>query len=585
MLTLFLLISIVALTAFLSAGISPATLFPLTVFLCATGLYSSAKTQRKYPCNLLTLSTLALLVLLVMTILPLPSFLTPLMNAHRSIQNTVAETAIKQAIDIGLIDSFSPFFSVSRNRSGTIRIILLLICTFSLGSITAQLEQKKRIMFIQLLLAISILLAVAGFLGQWIIPQGKSIWWLFRVAHGSPVACFINRNHFGGYLAMLAPSALVLATTRYHNKQPMMGALWSIAFTILSFAILSSLSRGAWLAWLFSTIATFIFLTRKTKHRKTMVAGICIALISIPIIFCTTSRTDVAERLASFKNITNTNSANMRFTTWKDSLRITKDYPLLGTGANGFRMTFPQYRTSSSRKEFKHIENEYLQIPIETGLLGTILIIIILTRLLHLWRIERDPDSPDESTITACVLGAIVAVAIHAFLDFAIRVPLYAMTLSSLMGLSLRASPKQTSDPDTSGLHPRHYYLFGMLFPVLILVFGGIDSAKLDSPDYIKQASPARLCRTLTYAPSSWQTWYHLGNASIKSGLPDSYEFGEHCITQATKYDPLNYRLWTRLCRVRLYLKDEEGAEDAYRRLKKLRSWVTIKELEHLDAN
>jgi hypothetical protein len=66
----------------------------------------------------------------------------------------------------------------------------------------------------------------------------------------------------------------------------------------------------------------------------------------------------------------------------------------------------------------------------------------------------------------------------------------------------------------------------------------------------------------------------------MQSGTASGYRMGERWISQAAAYDPKNYRLWKELGDLRLYLGDRAGARQAYDRVKALRPWVQVPELE-----
>ena len=81
----------------------------------------------------------------------------------------------------------------------------------------------------------------------------------------------------------------------------------------------------------------------------------------------------------------------MRVNTWKDSVKIVRHYPVTGVGANAFRMIFPQYRNASTRKSFTHVENEYLQLPAELGIIGTLAALLFAGVAVIKWlRYRRD---------------------------------------------------------------------------------------------------------------------------------------------------------------------------------------------------
>jgi len=429
------------------------------------------------------------------------------------------------------------------------------------------------------------MLAVAGFLSQWgnsalgILPQDKSIWWLFPVEHGRPVGCFINRNHFGGYVAMMCAPALFLLIASLDRKKFLAALLWAIGLAAMTFAVFMSLSKGAWLAFTASMFLAILmlFIRKRFIYGLLMVAALVItglAVISIP-------SKSVQERLASLKNLSATSSASMRLTTWRDSIAIIRDYPVLGTGANAFRMVFPEYRSAATRKHFEHVENEYIQIPVEFGLPATALIITMLVCIGLQWR--KTWLVENNTTISLCVAVALVTVTAHAFVDFAIRIPLYFLTVTSLIGLviSPAVSPKQVS----AGRVQPVLFPAAALVIVLAVSFMGRRIYELDSSDVLEKTTGTDVCRAIVWSPTSWQAWFHLGRLSVEMKSDAACRFGERCLTQSAQYDPNNYLIWNELCLLRLSLQDVDGSTEAYHRVKELRDWKKIKELEDNETN
>lgn len=121
--------------------------------------------------------------------------------------------------------------------------------------------------------------------------------------------------------------------------------------------------------------------------------------------------------------------------------------------------------------------------------------------------------------------------------------------------------------------------LVGLMI-VLIVSLLGRAPYNLDSYSYLSDAGPKDLMRALEWSPTSWRAWYGLGNAAAALGSPENTVFGERCLVRATEYDPKSYMLWRDLATLRLSMNDRAGAMEAYKRVKSLRTWVKIPELD-----
>jgi hypothetical protein len=103
-----------------------------------------------------------------------------------------------------------------------------------------------------------------------------------------------------------------------------------------------------------------------------------------------------------------------------------------------------------------------------------------------------------------------------------------------------------------------------------------------DHPVYIGTAHADEACHMLRWAPTSWQAWYQLGRQSVRAGTPLAMDFGEKCMTYATRLDPNNYLLWERVALVRFKLGDTAGGRRAFAALEGLRKWKANQLRQHL---
>jgi len=603
----FLLLGSVLVLAVFAAGILPGVIQILALLLCIACIVPAVRRTFPQASSIpgwryspgLFAAVLAGLVLF--SIVPFPSHCDVLMGHRRASQNALARKAIQDANRLGVVTdtgddtakSGTPWFSMSRNRAGSMRILLLMISGFAAATLSSRLSAAWGERYLRAVTVIGLLMAVAGYVSQWVLPQEKHVWWFLDVPHGHPVACFINRNHFAGFVAMLCPVSLVLLAESISRRRVGGILLWGSSFGLMCMAVAASLSRGAWVA---CAVGLFVVVIMMGYRRLAMGVGLSVLLLCVLTAVVWPHRHQLEERLKSASDYSTESSLMLRLLTSRDSLGIMRDYPLLGIGANGFRMMSPQYRTTIARKEFLNAEDEYVQLPVEFGFVGIVLVAGLFLAVGRKWRLNHRCGVVSR-TVTLSVFAAIAVVMTHAVVEFALRVPLYAVVFASLVGLVVSGGGARTitspsGNMDNSGHNeedPSHRRRLtgvvvlpaaGILIAVCVGLLG-LSPHNLDSTDYIVTADAKQLCRALEWSPTSWQAWYHLGRCAIIADPGgETGRFGERCMTLAANYAPQNYPLWTELTEVRLRMGDREGAIAAYGQVKRLRSWVRIPELE-----
>ena len=65
---------------------------------------------------------------------------------------------------------------------------------------------------------------------------------------------------------------------------------------------------------------------------------------------------------------------------WKDTIKLIRDFPILGVGLGNYVYVFPEYRTFTFHARLlRYAHNDYLQFVSEMGIFGLIFIIGFLT--------------------------------------------------------------------------------------------------------------------------------------------------------------------------------------------------------------
>jgi O-antigen ligase len=513
-----------------------------------------------------------LLLLVLLTALPLPPVLDSVAGPLRHEQNQAVITAIQDAAQYGapaLLES--QWFSLSRNRAGTLRYFLLLAAAISAGLLTSALPThwKPRMLVFLVLLGSGV--GIAGYLGQWKIPQGDTLWWYIPIPHAptSPVGCFLNRNHFGGFVAMLCPVALALAVHFLTTRRWLSGFIHLALTTLMAGIVIMSLSRGAMLAMTGGLVFTALFISVRHQLRWGL---ILLVLLATGGGLLATQHPAVRDRLAGLKQPAQIASVNSRLHEWHESLRVWPHYPVIGAGANALRMVYPQYRQTSVGARLIHAENEYIQLLTELGLIGVALAIAVLVAVS---RQMKQGNGTQPGIVVTAVAGALTVTAIHCLIDFPTHLPLYALVLGTLTGLLFAPPPMATIRHRVTALGPA---LIALMGTVLICLQGTGELKRLDDPFVLYHAKNRELQKALIWAPTS-AAWLYLGYSLLKEGnmthnVPLCRQ-AEGFITRAALLDPQNYRLWYEVGQIRLSLDDPQRATEAFQRAQALRAWMT----------
>lgn len=579
---------------FLTCG---AGIFPWTVCLTAIvscvllvllqrrcGGFRGPDGQRSTHADVITLYAVFTLFLLL-TLLPLPLPATRVTGALRFEQNLKVTEAVQTAHACGLVsDDLRSWFPTTRNRSGTLQATALLLAALPVFLLVSNLPIPTRRKFLRGLCAVATVVAAAGYVSQWIIPQKSALWWTLPVppvqtGRLGPIGCFINPNHFGSFTALFCPIALTHFVEDLRNRRWLRALFPLFQFLVLSLALVYSLSRGSLVACIVGLGVTGLLLLRFLARRRILlllvILGACLLAVT-GVTLRLPNHPLVRDRLETFRTLTHHDSFRTRLNESAGCLAIWKAYPLIGAGANAYRIVYPQYRVASSSASTSHAENEYLQLLADCGLVGVGLFGLWMALLIRSAR--RFLSSPAcHPPLAIAVCGAATVAAVHASCDFAPHLPLYAFTLCTILGLILEPPPAErpASIPAPARWRACPESIF-LLLAAIFLSFFSRSMYPYGTNLIHREETPLTIARGLTGAPSFSYLWSAMGRAAWAAGTPATLQFAARCMNQAAEYDPKNYHLWLDTGKLRLETRDYRGAEEAFQRVKALRSWVPI---------
>jgi O-antigen ligase len=156
------------------------------------------------------------------------------------------------------------------------------------------------------------------------------------------------------------------------------------------------------------------------------------------------------DEFSSIQDLSKDYDIQYRFQNWRDMGKSIQDFPLFGVGLETFSRIFPKYKTIGLQYYYLYLENDYLQLLCEVGIIGFgIFLWFILSFFRHIgsgyskYRVEGI-SSVRHISFYGCLTG-VIAMMIHSFWDFNMHIPSNALLLSMLMGLAIsgvRIDPK-----------------------------------------------------------------------------------------------------------------------------------------------
>lgn len=287
---------------------------------------------------------------------------------------------------------------------------------------------------------------------------------------------FINRNHFAGFLAIAAAIAAgVLADELSTHRRHAIGASRNLVLRILDLfagrnlglivicvALLSVIgisgSRGAYLGFGFAVLAGLLIIglggrqpgrTSTTKRSY----GLLLVALGGAVAFSLADST-VLERSG---RLLENGLEDGRLAEWRISAQTIAARPLTGYGAGTFADAYALHRDGSLGRNntFDHAHNQYLEMLVETGALGSALLGgFVLVVLWTILRVHLRSASAATRRAALASLLALLAVLVHAMVEFNFEIPAIHMTFFIMAGAGVALAVHRTRKTRHPGQPP-----------------------------------------------------------------------------------------------------------------------------------
>lgn len=255
---------------------------------------------------------------------------------------------------------------------------------------------------------------------------------------------YVNPNHYSCFLDMTLPLALTLAAIAARGKNGREGVSMKRVLgicallggaTCIFLGALYSMSRMGLAAVTVSLLILAIgFSVGKADRRFRYIAGASAALVLLGLVFFSAPG-KLVER-AGQEPLT----ADERVAIWKETLPMTADYRLFGSGLGTYVSVFQKYRASAPLFLVDFAHNDYLQLLAELGLIGFAITsgagLLILLRTVSA---IRGGATPEQRLLAAGCAAALAALLLDSFVDFDFYIPANAMLAAWIAGIGAAA--------------------------------------------------------------------------------------------------------------------------------------------------
>ena len=265
--------------------------------------------------------------------------------------------------------------------------------------------------------------AIAAFGLVYSVSSNGRLYWFYPLLNGGSIyGPYVNHNHYAGLMELLVPIPLVLSLTRLAEDNVRIAC--GVAAAVMVGTIFLSGSRGGMLA-IFVELAVLGTLLLRQKKSFRIAAAMGAFAIVLVIILTWLGGKQVTSRVATISTETRTElSGGTRLTIDRDGLRMFRQKPVAGWGLRTFPVVYPQFRTFYTDFRINEAHNDYVQLLVETGILGfaTMLWFVIVLYRTALRKVGNWMSEMTGAVTLACMLG-FTGILVHSFFDFNLQIP------------------------------------------------------------------------------------------------------------------------------------------------------------------
>jgi len=272
----------------------------------------------------------------------------------------------------------------------------------------------------------------------------QSPWYPYEITNVGAVGFFANSNHMGSLLLVAFPFAMALVAGRSasgsrSNFATPAAALGAAGCLLIAVGVALNRSLAALGLFIPVAFASILLLQQGSKHKRLIAP---VAAVAAVICLAVLTGSGLRAELAG----SDTSSFVTRADMWRNTLRLIAETFPFGTGVGSFSSIYAlgEDPRAVGLTYINHAHNDFLEIVLETGLLGLLLLIASLTWWLltsvSVWR------SPSSSEFSRAATIASAALILHSIVDYPLRTAGLASVFAVCLGMMAIALSRSTEE-------------------------------------------------------------------------------------------------------------------------------------------
>jgi O-antigen ligase len=273
----------------------------------------------------------------------------------------------------------------------------------------------------------------------------NSPWYLYRVTtNGQAAGLFANSNHMATLMVATLPFLVALYGARGRSGRRVQASAGKVAMLAVAVVVvvtgiaLNHSIAGVGLGIPVAVASLFVRAPIDARWTKLGLASVgLVGLLAVAAIFLGPVDNNLTAAGAD-------QSSSSRYTSFSNGLRATADHFPLGSGLGTFADVYPAYenQTIVDRWYINHVHNDYIELALETGIAGIILILAFLLwwvgRAIAVWR------APTIDYFGRAASIASAAMLVHSLVEFPLRTSALAAVFA--MCVALMAGPRRRAE-------------------------------------------------------------------------------------------------------------------------------------------
>ncbi len=372
---------------------------------------------------------LAVIAIPLIQLIPLPAPLWARLPGHQ-------EAALAPA----LAGATPGWAALSLTPDRTWATALGLIPALAVFAACLVLDARQRFTLVAIVLIGAVLSILLGALQ--VASGGDALHIDARTADGAMAGFFVNRNHFAALVLMALPFAAALAapSRRWPVSSRMLS--WAcVLFGLLAVIALASIRSRAGVVLLAPAMLLGLLIIARSGEAGRSIRALRLWLLGGVGAGLAVLAFGLSPLMTRFEQA---GGGQERLDRWPEVLEAAGRYQPLGSGLGSFDAVYRSVEpvTSLDATYFNHAHNDYLELWLETGWLGLVVLVLALVWAAPRWlKSWRDKGETRGDPLVRAAGAALVLLAMHSVVDFPIRSTTVLVLTALCLGLIAAAEP------------------------------------------------------------------------------------------------------------------------------------------------